>query len=134
MKPITKYLCDICEREHSTEKLALTCEAKGYPKETEHIKEGDEITFWCQHKPVEESSLETYTEEKGKVLYKFTAFNDKQNNHVDVIVCEVEEDGVKIERQMMLMYFENEGKKLFSPSSMKYKLGWAAGLKSMRNQ
>lgn len=133
MKTISKYLCDICNREHSTSAFALACEAKGYPEETKDIKEGDTIDFWCQHKASEVGTLETYSEEKGKVIYKFTAFNDKLNNHVDLMVCEViEPDGNKIERQVLIIDIEKEGKKLFSPSSYKFKLGWAENLKATR--
>lgn len=132
MKTTTKYLCGICEHEYSTEPLALACEGKGFPQETAHIKEGDKIKFWAQHKPMEASSLEDYNEEEGIVLYKFTAFHAKRNEHMDVIVCEVGEGENKIERQMTMMDFEKEGKKLFSPSSWQYKLGWAEGLKQLK--
>ncbi len=126
MKTTTKYLCEICGIEHPTPALAEQCAALGYPENTSKIQEGDIVNFQREERGEGASSLITYIVESGKVIYKFTVFNSKQNAHQDVMICEVEneKDG-KHERGVLMVNIGSEGEQLFSPNDYAFKTGMA---------
>lgn len=135
MKKITKYICDICNQEHFTEGQALHCESLGLPQDTANIKEGDEIGFWAQHKQNELGAMVTYADDKGIVLYKFATFNEKTKDHQDIMVVACKSpEGVDIERSVLMIELDKEGKKLYSPCEYIFKSGWANALKAARPQ
>lgn len=133
MKTKTKYVCDICNSEYDTPGRANQCEAMGYPASTTNIKEGDEIDFYREQKDNEVGVISTYFHDKGIVLYKFGTYHEGDNRHVEIMVVACKDDeGIEIERQVLEIDLQSEGKKLFSPNDYKFKKGWAAALRQMR--
>ncbi len=129
MKTRMKYLCSVCESEYTLPAEAEKCSALGYPVSTNNLHEGDIISFSREEKGEGESSLRTYIRESGKILYKFTVLNTKENNHQDVMICEVDDpkDG-KPEKGVLMVNIGGEPQ-LFSPSDYHFPKGQAAWLR-----
>lgn len=128
MKTITKYACDVCLMEYRTEGEALACEKLPLPERTNNIEIGEEIPITMELDFAPGSTL-TYKEVTGILLHRINAFNSKQGVHEQMLFCEVESDGVKQERGVILVNIENEGEKFFAPINYAYKPGFTKLMK-----
>lgn len=131
-KATQKFTCDICGSEYATEGLAKQCENLGYDETTSTIKEGDEVEFTREQRG--EGSHLTFFRDKGKVIHKFVAYNQKANKHLDVLMLACKDDeGKEIERSAFIVVVEGDEKpQLFSAPSEQFSVGFTQALKEFK--
>ncbi len=126
-KQITKWECNLCRTEYSSEKRAEVCEMLGEPSETKDIKVGDTISFTRDVAEPGTGEIKSYIKSDGTILAKELKFNSRTNKHHALFIVSTSDEQGAYEGLVAMLNIAGKDE-LFCAASPRYKPGFAATL------